>query len=106
MLMFNLILGAFTIAVVAIAGWVAHRFFSTRQTPEIPPLKDKDLGPREPLSKVLSVVSALALFSPIPATTYRRDMDLYATQLRIVGIIMAAGIFAALANRYFYGRWM
>lgn len=108
MLMFNLILGVITIAIVAVVGAVAHRFFSARQRIEIPPLKDKntDLGPREPLSIGLSVVSYFALFSGVLVGSYRRNMDLYATELRIVGAVMVIGLLAALANRYFYRRWM
>jgi hypothetical protein len=107
MMMFDLILGVITVAIVAVAGAVAYRFFSARQRIEMPPLKDKntDLGPREPLSLGLSVVSYFALFSPI-ALPGRRNMDLYATELQVIGAMMAIGLLAALANRYFYRRWM
>ena len=108
MMMFDLILGVITVAIVAVAGAVAYRFYSARQRIEMPPLRDKDtdLGPREPLSIGLSVVSYFALFSGVVAGTYRRNMDLYATELRIVGAVMVIGLLAALANRYFYRRWM
>ena len=107
-MMFALVLGLLTVAVVALAGGVGYRIFSARQRIGIPPLKDRDadLGPREPLSKVLSGVSFFALFSAVLVGFYRRNMDLYATELRIIGAAMAIGLLAALANRYFYGRWM
>ena len=107
-MMFNLILAASTVAIVAVVGAVAHRFFSARQRIEIPPLRDKntDLGSREPWSIALSVVSYFALFSGVFVGTYRRNMDLYAIELRIVAAVMTVGLLAALANRYFYRRWM
>ena len=107
-MMFALALGLLSLAIITVAGGVGYRFFSARQRIEVPPLKDKDadLGPREPLSRVLSVVSFFALFSMIPVASYRRHMDLYATELRIIGAAMLIGLLAALANRYFYGRWM
>lgn len=108
MMMLDLILGGITVAIIAVAVAVAYRFHLARQRIEMPPLKDKntDLGPREPLSIGLSVISYVALFSGVLVGGYRRDMDLYATELRIVGAVMVIGLLAALANRYFYRRWM
>ena len=98
--MFTLILGLVAVAILAGIGALAHRFFSARQRIEIPPLRDKDVGPREPLSILLSVVSCAAIFSAIPVAHYRRHTDLYATELRIVGVVMVIGLMAALVNRW------
>ena len=107
-MIFTLMLGLVTVAILALIGGLGYRFFSARQRIEVPPLRDKvtDVGPREPLSMVLSIVSFLALFSGIFAGTYRRNMDVYATELQIVAAVMAVGLLAALANRYFYRRWL
>ncbi len=95
----------FPVVVVAVVAMAASRFWLRRQAFAPPPLADK-LSPREPLSIALSVVSALALLSGGSTAAYRRNMDIYATELRIVAAVMAAGLLAALANRYFYRRWL
>lgn len=107
-MMFTLLLGLVIVAIVALVARLGYHFFSARQRIEIPPLRDKDtdLGPREPLSMFLSVVSFFALFSGVFVGTYRRNMDVYATELQIVAAAMAIGLLAALANRYFYRRWL
>ncbi len=95
----------FPVVVVAGVAMAANRFWSRRQAFAPPPLADK-LSPRRPLSIALSVISAFALCSGAVVGTFRRNMDVYATELRILAAVMAAGLLAALANRYFYRRWL
>jgi len=91
--------------VVAGVAMAASRFWSRRQAFAPPPLAER-LSPRRPLSIALSVVSAFALLSGGSTAAYRRNADIYATELRIVAAVMAAGLLAAMANRYFYRRWL
>ena len=102
---FIVLLLLFPAVVVVGIAMAASRFWSRRQAFAPPPLDDK-LSPRQPLSIALSVISAFALCSGAVVGTFRRNMDVYATELRIVAAVMTAGLLAAMANRYFYRRWL
>jgi len=105
-MMFPVMLGVLTVAILGLVGGVAYRFFWARGPLGIPPLRDKNAGPRETLSIVLSVVGVFGLFSGVTSGFYRRNHDLYQAETRLVAIAMAIGLLAVLANRYFYGRWI
>ena len=105
-MMFPVMLGVLTVAILGLVGGVVYRVFWARGSLTIPPLRNKDTGPRETFSRILSVVGVLGLFSGVTSGFYRRNHDLYQAEVRLVAVAMAIGLLAVLTNRYFYGRWI
>lgn len=104
-MMIALMLALLTLASVALVGWLAYVFFSNRTAA---PSEAKHPGEnlqRTAFSKILSTVSYFALFAPIMMAFYKRHLDLYALEVRVVGFVLVAGGVSALLNKYLFGRW-